>query len=88
MDEDLMEEVVKPERYEVALAAVTRNGGVPGIDGMTGTELVGHPGQICSPVKFLPTHMNSESSSDNRRPIGCSWSTGASSGPHCGLLSV
>jgi group II intron reverse transcriptase/maturase len=42
MDEDLMEEVVKPEQYEVALAAVTRNGGAPGIDGMTGTELVGH----------------------------------------------
>ena len=42
MDEDLMEEVVKPEQYEVALAAVTRNGGAPGIDGMTVTELVGH----------------------------------------------
>jgi RNA-directed DNA polymerase len=42
MDDDLMEAVVKPEQYEIALAAVNRNGGAPGIDGMPVTELASH----------------------------------------------
>jgi group II intron reverse transcriptase/maturase len=42
MDADLMEEVVKPKSYKMALTAVQRNGGAPGIDGMPVTELAEH----------------------------------------------
>jgi RNA-directed DNA polymerase len=42
MHEKLMEEVVKPEAVREACAAVKRNGGQPGIDGMTTKELEGH----------------------------------------------
>ncbi len=37
-----MEEVVRPEAVREACAAVRRNGGAPGIDGMTTRELAGH----------------------------------------------
>ncbi len=37
-----MEEVVSPENYRKALAAVLANQGAPGIDGMTTKELNGH----------------------------------------------
>lgn len=37
-----MEEVVSPENYRKALAAVLANQGAPGIDGMTTKELHGH----------------------------------------------
>lgn len=42
MHEGLMEEVVKPERVRIACEAVKRNGGKPGIDGMTTQELERH----------------------------------------------
>lgn len=42
MHEDLMEEVVTPENAEAAWLAVKRNGGAPGIDGMTTTQLRDH----------------------------------------------
>jgi group II intron reverse transcriptase/maturase len=42
MHEKLMEEVVRTERVRQACAAVKRNGGKPGIDGMTTQELEGH----------------------------------------------
>ena len=51
MDDDLMEDVVKTEPYEVALAAVIRNGGAPGIDGMSVTELVEHLQQHWSVIR-------------------------------------
>jgi RNA-directed DNA polymerase len=42
MYEELMEEVVSDANVEVALRAVQRNQGKPGIDGMTTSELEGH----------------------------------------------
>jgi len=42
MHEWLMEEVVMPERVRAACAAVIRNGGAPGIDGMTAKQLREH----------------------------------------------
>jgi group II intron reverse transcriptase/maturase len=42
MHEDLMEEVVTPENAEAAWVAVKRNGGAPGIDGMTTQQLRDH----------------------------------------------
>jgi retron-type reverse transcriptase len=42
MHEDLMERVVTPENATVAWLAVKRNGGAPGIDGMTTTQLRDH----------------------------------------------
>jgi RNA-directed DNA polymerase len=42
MYEQLMEEAVQPENARAALAAVKRNGGAPGIDGMTTEELGPH----------------------------------------------
>lgn len=42
MYEELMEEVVSDGNVEVALKAVKRNQGKPGIDGMTTSELEGH----------------------------------------------
>jgi len=42
MYEDLMEEVVTQENATAAWLAVTRNGGAPGIDGMTTQELRDH----------------------------------------------
>jgi RNA-directed DNA polymerase len=42
MHENLMETVVRPEAARNACAAVKRNGGAPGIDGMTTKELEGH----------------------------------------------
>ena len=42
MHEDLMEEVVTQENAEAAWLAVTRNGGAPGIDGMTTEQLRDH----------------------------------------------
>ena len=37
-------------------------------------------GKFVLPVKLLKTRTNSESSSDNQRPIACSWSVPASFG--------
>lgn len=42
MHEQLMEEIVRPERVQAACEAVIRNHGKPGIDGMTVHELKGH----------------------------------------------
>jgi RNA-directed DNA polymerase len=42
MHEDLMEQVVSPENATAAWRAVKRNGGAPGIDGMTTQELRDH----------------------------------------------
>lgn len=42
MYEHVMEEVVRPEHVPVALAAVVRNGGAAGIDGMETTALESH----------------------------------------------
>ena len=42
MHEDLMEQVVTRENATAAWLAVTRNGGAPGIDGMTTTQLRDH----------------------------------------------
>lgn len=42
MYEELMEEVVSDANVKVALKAVKRNKGAPGIDGMTTSELEGH----------------------------------------------
>jgi group II intron reverse transcriptase/maturase len=42
MHEELMEEVVRQENAQAAWLAVKRNGGAPGIDGMTTTELRDH----------------------------------------------
>ena len=42
MDEELMEEVVTQENATAAWLAVKRNGGAPGIDGMTTQELRDH----------------------------------------------
>ena len=42
MFENLMEEIVLPEHVETALAAVTRNDGGPGVDGMTAQQLSDH----------------------------------------------
>jgi RNA-directed DNA polymerase len=42
MYEELMEEVTSDANAEVALKAVKRNKGKPGIDGMTTSELEGH----------------------------------------------
>ena len=42
MHEDLMEEVVTQENATAAWQAVKRNGGAPGIDGMTTTQLGDH----------------------------------------------
>jgi len=42
MYEELMEEVTSDENVKVALKAVKRNKGAPGIDGMTTSELEGH----------------------------------------------
>jgi len=42
MHEELMEQVVKPENARRAYAAVRRNAGAAGIDGMTTKELAGH----------------------------------------------
>jgi group II intron reverse transcriptase/maturase len=42
MHENLMETVVRPEAIREACAAVKRNGGAPGLDGMTTKELEGH----------------------------------------------
>jgi len=42
MHEKLMEEVVRPERYQAALIAVERNHGAAGIDGMTTEQLRNH----------------------------------------------
>ena len=42
MHEDLMESVVTQENATVAWLAVKRNGGAPGIDGMTTQQLRDH----------------------------------------------
>lgn len=42
MYEDLMEQVVTPDNATAAWRAVKRNGGAPGIDGMTTEELCDH----------------------------------------------
>ena len=42
MHQELMEEVVRPENADAAWLAVKRNGGAPGIDGMTTGELRDH----------------------------------------------
>ena len=42
MHETLMDEVIKPDNAWAALRAVERNGGAPGIDGMTTKELRNH----------------------------------------------
>jgi group II intron reverse transcriptase/maturase len=42
MHQELMEEVVRPENAEAAWLAVKRNGGAPGIDGMTTGQLRDH----------------------------------------------
>ena len=42
MYEELMEAVVKPENATAAWLAVKRNGGAPGIDGMTTQQLRDH----------------------------------------------
>jgi RNA-directed DNA polymerase len=42
MDEDLMEQIVTPDKATAAWLAVKRNGGAPGIDGMTTQQLRDH----------------------------------------------
>ena len=51
MHEELMEEIVAKENATAAWLAVTRNGGAPGIDGMTTTQLRDHVRKLWEAIR-------------------------------------